>query len=162
MLKILFSILLVYSPAIALADSHPPQGQTLTATLQPFQTDGCTGFVDGPPGRPTLWLHCCTEHDLRYWFGGSQEDIQFADLALRSCVNDVAGSGWSRLIYDAVVAGHSSPVKSKTRWSWGWDPQREDLALTPDELVYVKSELHKLPMESSAVEAFIQKYLPGN
>ena len=130
-----------------------------TLLLKAFYSDGCTGFVDGPPSRPKLWYHCCYEHDLRYWFGGEEADMDFADLSLKACVKDVAGSGWADVVYDGVRAGHHSPVKSKTHWGWGWTPNRPNEKLTPEEIVYVKGELRKLPLDPRYVDRFIEKYL---
>ena len=130
-----------------------------TAELKPFFTDGCTGFVDGPPGRSKLWHHCCFEHDLRYWFGGQESDMDFADRELRACVKDVAGSGWAKVIYKGVRVGHSSPIKSKTHWSWGWTPSRRKSPLTRTEVEMVEMELRALDLEPAYVDGFITKYL---
>lgn len=148
MLSLLISILVGSSPASA-----------DVGKLKPFVTDGCTGFVDGPPGRSQLWRHCCFEHDLRYWFGGIDDDMDFADLQLKACVKDVAGSTWATLIYDGVRAGHRSPVKAKTHWSWGWRPTRGKAPLTAEEITYVEGEIRGLGLDPAYVETFIEKYL---
>ena len=127
--------------------------------LKPFFTDGCTDFVDGPPGQPNLWLHCCTEHDLRYWFGGTEKEMNFTDRRLKSCVQKVAGPIWSNMIYDGVRLGHLSPIKSKTHWGWGWTPARRNLPLTDLEVNYVELELRQLPLRTEYLNHFIQTYL---
>jgi hypothetical protein len=133
--------------------------QVLAAELKPFESDGCTMFVDGPAGKPHLWSHCCFEHDLRYWFGGSKVQMKSTDLELKKCVKDVAGSFWANLIYDGVVTGHSSPIKSKYHWSWAWEPKRKDLELSQAEKVYVEDQLWKLNLDPQMTTDFIEKYL---
>lgn len=128
--------------------------------LKPFETDGCTMFTEGPASQPKLWAHCCFEHDLRYWFGGTAANVDFADLELKACVKEVAGENWAKLIYKGVRAGHSSPVKSKYSWSWGWVQPRELSELSEAEIAYIKEELQKLPLDSNFRQEFIQKYLP--
>lgn len=127
--------------------------------LKPFESDACTMFSNGTVTQPKLWEHCCFEHDLRYWFGGSKSDVDASDLELRSCVKKVAGQRWANLIYNGVRTGHSSPVKSKYAWSWGWDPSRDLNPLSNEEIEYVKSELSKLPLDNKFRDEFIQKYL---
>lgn len=124
-------------------------------TLKPYFTDGCTMFVDGPLKQPKLWLHCCEEHDMRYWFGGSIADMDQTDLRLKACVKKVAGSGWAEIIYRGVRAGHSSPIKNKTHWSWGWVNERANLPLNNIETNYIIEELRRLPYDSEIIENFI-------
>lgn len=127
-------------------------------TLKTFESDGCTMFVDGTPSKPGLWSHCCLEHDLRYWYGGELTDMDHSDLELKACVKAVAGDRWANLIYNGVRAGHSSPVKSKFAWSWGWEPLRKDEKLSSDESAYVKEEIRHLPLDPQFIEAFLKKY----
>jgi hypothetical protein len=135
------------------------KAQDVTRTLKDFVTDGCTMFVDGPDSNPTLWRHCCVEHDLRYWFGGTSQNRDFADLQLKACVQDVAGDFWANLIYDGVRAGQFSPIHHKYAWSWAWEPKRENTELTTDEIKYVIQRLNDVDMTQEAREKFIKKYL---
>ncbi len=131
----------------------------LAATLQQFETDGCTLFIDGPASNPNLWSHCCFEHDLRYWFGGDKDDKKFSDIQLRECVKDVAGNFWANLIYTGVRAGRLSPVKFKYVWSWGWTPKRGKNKLNQSEKNYVVEQLNELELEPEFKTTFIEKYL---
>ena len=115
-----------------------------SSTLKTFETDGCTMFLDGTNDNPELWKHCCTYHDLRYWYGGSLKDQDQSDLKLKQCVGKVAGKKWANLIYTGVRAGHYSPIKNKYAWAWGWTPKRKKEPLSLTELIYVKQELIKL------------------
>lgn len=126
------------------------------STLKSFVSDGCTMFIDGTPKQPGLWTHCCEEHDMRYWFGGSQADMDKTDLRLKACVKEVAGANWAQLIYLGVRAGHTSPVKNKTHWSWGWSQERANTALDTAEINYVIEELYRLPYDLEIIETFIQ------
>lgn len=123
--------------------------------LSDFQTDGCTLFAEGTFNRPKLWQHCCVEHDLRYWFGGSMVDQLKSDQRLKSCVEKVAGKNWAQLIYTGVRAGHLSPLKSKYQWSWGWLKERPNSELGALEKDYVISELWRLPYDQVFIEHFI-------
>ncbi|MBP9680088.1 MAG: hypothetical protein KBD76_01685 [Bacteriovorax sp.] len=132
-------------------------GFSIENSLNNFETDGCTLFIEGPAKTPTLWRHCCTLHDMRYWFGGSLADRDTADLRLRDCVKDVSTPFWAELIYQGVKLGHSSPVKNKTHWSWGWKNERKNSELSPEESHYVLEELRRLPLDHQLIEHFIQR-----
>jgi len=130
--------------------------------LRSFESDGCTMFIDGPPANPGLWRPCCLQHDLRYWFGGDQIDLDQADLRLKSCVLKLAGNTWAELIYTGVRLGHHAPVKNKTHWSWGWVPGRQNIKLTKPEIEYIKIELKRLPIDSIVIENFININFPDS
>jgi hypothetical protein len=59
-----------------------------------FSSDGCT---DSPNGN---WVHCCVEHDITYWRGGSSSERRLADNRLRQCMNKSGGPG--HIYYMAV------------------------------------------------------------
>ncbi len=128
------------------------------AHLKSFMTDGCTMFPEGTPRRPSLWKHCCFEHDLRYWFGGASADMDFADESLKQCVKEAAGSFWANLIYQGVREGHYSPIKNQYHWSWGWEPERADSPLSAAEKTTIRSGLGNLGLEPAYVHDFINKY----
>lgn len=130
------------------------------ATLRPFETDACTMFADGTRKSPELWKHCCSEHDLRYWFGGNQQDMDVADSRLKDCVAKVAGNGTARLMYMGVRLGHYSPIKNKYKWSWGWTTPRNSEALSKEEASLVMSELKKLKVDQINMDEFIQLNFP--
>lgn len=128
--------------------------------LRSFETDYCTMFLDGPTDKPGLWKHCCLEHDLRYWFGGNQAEMDRSDMTLRGCVSKVAGDNWADLIYYGVRTGHYSPIKNKYQWSWGWEPKRQNLALNQAETAMVAGELRNLNLLEINMEDFIKENLP--
>lgn len=127
------------------------------AQLHEFATDNCTMFIDGPPRSPELWKDCCIIHDLRYWFGGSETDLDRADLRLKTCVEKKAGNTWAELIYRGVRAGHYSPIKNKYQWNWGWITPRPKTPLTKIEEELAISELRKLTYPRDFIENFINE-----
>lgn len=107
--------------------------QTETA-LKPFVTDYCTLYVEGTRAQPNLWRHCCEEHDLYFWSGGSEEDKKNADLGLKSCVAKTGATTQSVLIYTAVVLGGHSPIHIKAKeWGNAWEGRPRYLTLTESE-----------------------------
>lgn len=124
--------------------------------LKPFVTDYCTMFADGTLAKPGLWKNCCLLHDIHYWYGGTEKDMDQTDLKLKSCVNEVAGSTWANLIYSGVRAGHHSPVKNIHKWNWGWETKRDNNELNAQEIIYVQEELRRLPFTEALIESYIQ------
>ena len=137
----------------------PIDSASAAPTLKNFETDYCTLFLDGPTNNPGQWKHCCLEHDLRYWFGGSEADMDMADLRLRTCVTKAAGDTWADLIYFGVRAGHHSPIKNKYQWSWGWTEKRKNQTLSLEESLYIERELKKLNITEVSIADFIRDNL---
>jgi hypothetical protein len=105
------------------------------ANLKPFVTDYCTLYVEGTRAQPNLWRHCCLEHDLYFWSGGSLEDKKRSDLGLKECVAKTGATTQAVLIYAAVVIGGHSPVHIKAKeWGNAWGGGRTRyLSLTESE-----------------------------
>ncbi len=59
-----------------------------------LEINNCTGFVNG------TWGHCCYEHDILYWIGGTYQDRKNADTRLKQCVNVSRGPG--DIMYEGV------------------------------------------------------------
>jgi hypothetical protein len=89
-------------------------------TLEPFTTDGCSAFPDGTSEQNTLWLTCCTEHDLAYWKGGSYNDRVIADKRLQECVAQVGEPKIAMLMLAGVRVGGTPLLPTKFRWGYGW------------------------------------------
>jgi hypothetical protein len=128
--------------------------------LRAFKTDGCTLFVDGTSSKPDLWKHCCISHDLRYWFGGTEEEMDEADTRLKLCVEKAAGPRWAILIYNGVRAGHYSPIKNKYQWAWAWSPKRSFQKLSAKEIEYVIAELKGMQVPEVNMESFLKENFP--
>jgi hypothetical protein len=132
---------------------------TYANTLKNWDTDYCTFFPEGTRRNPDLWKHCCLEHDLRYWIGGSKQDQYISDLKLKSCVRKLGLRTLSRLMYWAIRIGHYSPKKSRWAWSWGWNTKRGFKQLTEDEKHYVRLEIEHLELPQDLKERFIRENL---
>jgi hypothetical protein len=95
-------------------------------TINPFTTDGCSKWFDGTVlGNHHEWLHCCEEHDVKYWAGiGGAQGHKEADLELRQCINDAGFPGYANLMYSAVRYP-ARPTNIYTnlpfRWGYGWN-----------------------------------------
>lgn len=101
--------------------------------LYPFSTDGCTRYYDGPSEDNTKWQHCCIDHDLTYWLGGTEAERKQADIELRECVKATGHPTKARLMYAGTRAG-GGPLRQTTyRWGFGWNRVRDYHPLTSQE-----------------------------
>lgn len=106
--------------------------------LKPFVSDGCSAFPDGTIGQKQLWLDCCTEHDRAYWQGGTQQQRELADQALRTCVSAVGEPEVALLMLAGVRVGGTPYFPTDFRWGYGWSYPRFYGPLTVDEIAQVK------------------------
>ena len=119
-------------------------------TLKPFLTDYCTAYAEGTREKPELWKHCCIEHDLYFWAGGSRDDRKESDLRLKHCVEATGEVEIARLIYAAVSIGGASPIRFKTKeWGHAFENRERYLALTSDETTLIIDQLEQQPSELS-------------
>ena len=126
--------------------------------LKPFTSDGCTMFIDGTGSDPNAWRHCCFNHDLRYWFGGSKSDRVKADKKLRSCVRESGHGHFARLMYLAIRVGRFSPIKNEQKWGWGWTTYFGYQDLTMNQMSTVVNELDRLGLPEEDVREFKRFY----
>lgn len=108
--------------------------------IRPFTTDGCSQFPDGTHAHKNLWLRCCTEHDNKYWAGGTYDERANADLELRACVQSVGEPAIAELMLAGVRVGGSPWWSSAFRWGYGWPYTHGYKVLTPDELEQVRNQ----------------------
>ena len=109
-----------------------------SASLQPFASDGCSASPDGTLNQQTLWLHCCTAHDLAYWQGGTYQQRQAADKALEQCVRAIGEAEIAAVMLAGVRVGGSPLWPTRFRWGYGWPWPRFYKALSSEELEQVK------------------------
>jgi hypothetical protein len=102
-------------------------------SLKPFTTDGCSSFPDGTFEQNTLWLACCTEHDVAYWKGGSYNDRVIADKTLQECVAQVGEPEIAMLMLAGVRVGGTPFLPTKFRWGYGWSYPKLYGSLTQEE-----------------------------
>ena len=110
--------------------------------LRPFYSDGCSLFPDGKVGDRRLWCDCCFQHDLAYWRGGTEEDRQRADQALRRCVFErTRDPRLAAVMYDGVRLGGSPVFPNWYRWAYGWPYGRTYEPLTGAEAAQASARL---------------------
>jgi hypothetical protein len=131
-------------------------------TLKPFKTDGCSLWIDGPPGKPNLWRHCCVAHDLAYWIGGTKAQRSKADDTLKQCIYEAQRPMIaSQTTFYGVRMGGGPYWPMSYRWGFGWNywdgkwprgykaPTPEEQAqideLMPEALETVKEDALKHP-----------------
>ncbi len=125
--------------------------------IDPFTTDGCSVSPEGTPGDKSAWLHCCVEHDIAYWQGGSKSLKLKADRDLKSCIEDAGHKAIAKLYYYAVRAGGTPRLETSWRWGYGWPYKIGFNALTDEQLMSVQEELQFVPQ---IVEEYIRNYHP--
>lgn len=113
-----------------------------TQQLQPFTSDGCSKWPDGPVWRPTLWRECCFKHDISYWMGGTFAERLSADRELRSCVSK-RDPLQGPLMYIGVRVGGRPGTGAPYRWGYGWSGRRGYRPLTTAERAHVSDELDR-------------------
>ena len=113
-----------------------------SATLKTFSTDYCTGFAEGTKSRPDLWKHCCLEHDLYLWAGGTKDERDEADLHLKSCVAETGVRKIAEIMYLGIRAGRYSPVSIPgMHWGNAFYDEPTYKKLTESEIGYIESEI---------------------
>ena len=115
------------------------------AELAPFQSDGCSSFPDGTLFQQELWLRCCNVHDYAYWKGGSEDEREASDLALRDCVADVGEEEIALLMLLGVRVGGSPLFPTPYRWGYGWPYPKNYGRLSADELQLVEEMAYLQP-----------------
>lgn len=121
--------------------------------LQPFTSDGCSLFPDRAESLGKEWCHCCLEHDVAYWQGGTRTQRQQADQRLKTCVLESTGSeALARVMYEGVRSGGGPQFPTWYRWGYGWKPNRGYEPLVPKQLEQA-SELLERHRESAGIAA---------
>lgn len=100
--------------------------------LLPFSSDGCSGFPDHL--GDTSWLHCCIQHDIAYWHGGTKQERSEADLEMRHCVSENAGEALGFLMNLGVLVGGHPNLPTYWNWGFGWVMDRGYKSLTESEV----------------------------
>jgi hypothetical protein len=96
-------------------------GNRQNGGLAAFTSDGCTLFPDGTFKVRDKWCRCCEKHDLAYWQGGSSDEREEADSALRDCVLTQTGNEiLAETMYLGVRAVGNAAFPTWYRWGYGW------------------------------------------
>lgn len=99
----------------------------------PFTSDGCSAFPDGTLTEQTLWLECCTAHDIAYWQGGTYQERLAADRELLQCVRQAGEPGVAMMMLIGVRIGGTPYLPTGFRWGYGWPYPRGYRALDEEE-----------------------------
>jgi hypothetical protein len=127
-----------------------------------FTTDFCTAYPEGTLSRPYLWRHCCIEHDLFFWAGGSLDDRKKTDLELKACVEKTGESLQAKLIYIAVTVGGKSPLRFKSRqWGNAWTGRTRYESLSESETYALLETLERedLHVSTELKQSFRERLL---
>jgi hypothetical protein len=112
-------------------------------SIEKFETDYCTNYMEGTRANPTQWKHCCLLHDMYFWAGGNFEDRNASDLELKICIEKTGARKQAQLMYYAVRLGSYSPIKyPKRKWNNGWIDGRSPRALSIEDIEIIQDELH--------------------
>lgn len=120
--------------------------------LQAFRSDGCSAFPEGTLQQRKLWLKCCAVHDFAYWQGGTWEQREQADKALRNCVSQVGEKEIALLMLAGVRVGGSPYLPTEFRWGYGWPYPKPYAPLTAEELEKVR---HAILQAEKEIQAYI-------
>ncbi len=113
---------------VSIAGCRPEPG------LVPFSSDGCSLFPDAALITADDWCTCCFDHDVAYWRGGTAEEREQADRALKRCVIDkTQNEALATLMYEGVRFGGSPYFYNWYRWGYGWPFDRKYQPLTDAE-----------------------------
>lgn len=129
-------------------------------TLHHFESDFCTGYVEGTKQNPNLWKHCCLEHDLYFWAGGSKKDRSEADERLKTCVALTGQKLHAHLMFIGIQLGGLSPIKIKNKqWGNGWINRKAYEKLTEQETFEVMHflEITKPELDEKLKSSFLNQ-----
>lgn len=113
--------------------------------IKEFKSDGCSLFLDGTLAQRNKWYHCCYNHDIVYWHGGTAAQRKEADRKLRACVAETGHPRTGNLMYMGVRLFGIPQIPAWFRWGFGWPYGRGYKELTKEERQQV-DKLKPLPM----------------
>ncbi len=121
--------------------------------LAPFSTDGCSKVPNGDLENCDKWLHCCVQHDVAYFAGGTVEERLSADRALMGCIFEASESLKIASIYYYGVRMGGSPFKNTSyRWGYGWPYGRGYEAVSVEERAWVDERIRNFDCRKALIE----------
>lgn len=151
------TLLFIFCPFLLIGSAN----LQASTPLKKFHTDYCTAYVEGTRERPGIWKHCCLEHDLYFWAGGSYDDRKESDLRLGRCVNATGEHAQAKLMYAAVALGGISPIKFKGQYfgnSWPASrPRYTPLSKAEIEVIIQEIDTHTLWLPQTLRDSFKQQ-----
>lgn len=128
-------LILLFTLAQLVSFSHASE------RIDPFTSDGCSLWPEGPRSNPNLWRECCFVHDMAYWMGGPKSERLAADKRLKACVKSRGEDLNSILMYIGVRMGGTPFLNTSYRWGYGWPFHRGYKEISPAEREMVRDEL---------------------
>ena len=133
---------------IAWAESYPYK--TNKNALAKFTTDGCSVFPDKFwNDKDQTWLHCCVQHDIDYWMGGTEAQREGADEELKTCVADTKHDKIAVAMKLGVYFGGVHWLYTSWRWGYGWKKNRGYSELSEQEELAADQALKDFAQEFS-------------
>lgn len=143
------------------ADRQPNDATLYHNRLLPFSSDGCSRFPDGIPYyNEKKWLHCCIEHDVAYWAGGTQEDRKKADLELRTCVANTGEDSIAAAMYSGVRLGGYAHFPTSWKWGYGWVLERAYSQHSVNEKAQIEKLKKEIPSDYNLIPIASQPVVP--
>ena len=130
---------------------HTANAESLQNKLQPFTSDGCSRFPDGNITGEFKWRHCCIQHDIAYWQGGTSEQRAEADYQLQKCVAATGEAFTGDLMHLGVRMGGYVGLPTSWHWGYGWTLRRGYKPLTPREQTQVNELSKQIPQDLSQI-----------
>lgn len=101
--------------------------------IKKFTSDGCSLFPDGTLTQRNKWYHCCYNHDIVYWHGGTKAERKEADRRLQTCVAKTGYPRTGSLMYMGVRLFGIPHIPAWFRWGFGWPYGRAYKELSEEE-----------------------------
>ena len=113
-------------------------------TLNDFTSDGCSMSPDGVIIGQTQFVHCCVEHDIAYWRGGSRQEKFEADQKLKQCIKEESNTFVAEIYYRGVRMGGLESLPTAFHWGYGWTKRRNYRPLSEQEEQMVQDKLSQV------------------
>ncbi len=102
-------------------------------SIKPFTSDKCSYYAEGTITQRNLWCHCCVEHDIYYWMGGTEQQRREADGIFKQCIEETGATANAQLMWLGVRLGGGPASNASYRWGFGWPSYRPYKSLTVEE-----------------------------
>jgi len=148
-MKLAAAALLVFGTMAGAGESSARAADPVV--VRAFVTDGCTYWPEGTRGEPNLWHHCCVDHDLALWAGGTHPERLATDLRLRDCVAATGQPEQAEIVYLGVRIGAMYPIKNGMQWGNAWSQhETRRTKLKPEEIDLLEAEIFRPVYDSVA------------
>lgn len=116
-------------------------------SIDAFVSDRCSYYAEGTIAQNNLWCHCCVEHDLYYWMGGSETQRRDADAVFSRCIAETGASANAAIMWFGVRIAGGPNTKASYRWGFGWPYHSPYRVLNEEEQGMLAEQLLNLPVQ---------------